>query len=204
MSDFVETLKQEFHDPEYRHAYSTQFVDAKIGTQIKVLREQRGWSQEALAEKAGMKQSRISALESVNYSAWSVNTLRRLAKALDVALDVEFKTFGQQIREMEGFSRESLQAVSFDNDPQVRQNAVGARGVVVNLMEGLRLETTADSTGDVAPRRNFVTTVNSMSATNVNRIVSSIGSTGEYLDRPRRGETAPPIYRQRIAVGGKR
>lgn len=106
-----------FFDSEYRAGYAESFLDSRIATQIRVLREQRGWTQAQLAEAAGMKQSRICALEDANYSSWSVTTLKRLARAFDVPLDVEFGTFGRLLREASTFNRESLQRPEFAKDP---------------------------------------------------------------------------------------
>ena len=48
------TLRQSFKDKEYQGAgYVDEFLNAYIATQIKVLREQRGWSQTELGEHAG-------------------------------------------------------------------------------------------------------------------------------------------------------
>lgn len=91
--DFAEVLRQEFSDPEYATAYAESFLDAYIATQIKVLREQRGWTQEQLAEKIGTAQPGISRLEDVNYSAWSVSTLTKLAAAFSLRLKITFEDF---------------------------------------------------------------------------------------------------------------
>ena len=56
-----------------------------VATQIKVLREQRVMTQAALAEKADMRQPRLSVMEDAGYSNWSINTLKRLARAFDLA-----------------------------------------------------------------------------------------------------------------------
>jgi hypothetical protein len=41
MSDLRQDLKAEFEDPEYRYAYAESFLNTKLATQIKILREQR-------------------------------------------------------------------------------------------------------------------------------------------------------------------
>ena len=112
MKELVEKLKEEFKNKEYRTAYAEESLNTFIATQIKVLREQRGWSQEDLANISGMKQERISAIENVNYSSWSVKTLKRLAEALDLNLRVSFGSFGEFVSELERFSRESLEKPS--------------------------------------------------------------------------------------------
>lgn len=105
-------IRPEFSDADVAHAYVDEFLNVSIATQLKVLREQREMTQEELARASGMKQERISVLESVNYSSWSINTLRKLAKALDVRLKVSFETFGSYFSDFERFSREGLQRLS--------------------------------------------------------------------------------------------
>ncbi len=112
-----ESLRNEFQDPEARHDYAEIFLNSSIALQIKALRLQRGWSQEALAERAGMKQSRISAMEQASYSGWSLTTLRRLAKAFDLALEVRFESFGTLLNDATSVSRNVLERPSFCDDP---------------------------------------------------------------------------------------
>jgi transcriptional regulator with XRE-family HTH domain len=104
-------------DKSYRHAYADESLNLSIATQIKVLREQRELRQKDLAELAGMKQSMISRYENVNYSSWSINTLKKLAEAFDVMLDVRFRSFRDLVTLTQEFSRETLQVPSFLDDP---------------------------------------------------------------------------------------
>jgi transcriptional regulator with XRE-family HTH domain len=113
----IETLKQEFQDEEYRYAYQEEFSNSRMATQIKVIREQRGLKQAELAELADMKQSRISALENINYESWSVSTLRRLARALGVTFEFGFKSWGELLPEIQGFGRKTLEKPKFEDDP---------------------------------------------------------------------------------------
>jgi transcriptional regulator with XRE-family HTH domain len=109
-------LRKKFSDKEFAHAYVDEFLNMSIATQLKVLREQQELTQKRLAELAGMKQERISVLENVNYSSWSINTLRKLAAAFDVRLRVSFETFGSCLAEMENFTRESLERMSREKE----------------------------------------------------------------------------------------
>ncbi|MGA1998844.1 MAG: helix-turn-helix transcriptional regulator [Terriglobales bacterium] len=117
MSELIEKLRNEFQDQEYRHSYAEECLNTMIATQIKVLREQRGMTQERLADETGMRQPRIPLLEDSNYSNWTINTLKRFAKAFDVALSVKFETFSKLIHDFENLGRESLQRPRFANDP---------------------------------------------------------------------------------------
>ncbi len=119
------TLRQSFKDKEYRHGYVDEFLNAYIATQIKVLREQRGWSQTELGEHAGgMMQPRISIMENVNYSSWSIKILRKIAEAFDLTLCVSFESFGRRIEDIERFRRETLERNSFDNDPYFKEQSM--------------------------------------------------------------------------------
>lgn len=116
--EIIRSLIEEFKDdPEYREGYTEEFFNSKISTQIKVLREQREWSQSRLAELSEMAQTRVSVLEDVSYDAWTLNVLRRLANAFGLVVDVEFKEYGEFLKEFEIFGKERLQKRSFKDDP---------------------------------------------------------------------------------------
>ena len=114
------SLREEFiearDDKEYRHGYAEESLNISIATQIKVLREQREMSQGDLAQEAGMKQPVISRYENVNYSSWSISSLRRLARVFDVYLEVKFRSFGELVKSVEGFNRKALQVPKFEDD----------------------------------------------------------------------------------------
>lgn len=118
MSELTEKFREEFKDKETRRIYVDDFLNTQIATQIKVLREQRGLTQAELAELAEMRQERISVLEDVDYSSWTINILRRLAEAFDLRLSVKFESFGSYLYEFENFNREALERPSFDEDPE--------------------------------------------------------------------------------------
>lgn len=109
-------VAQDFLDEEYRYAYAEDFLNSKIATQICVLREQRGWAQEDLAQKIGTKQSGISRLENVNYAAWNLETLKKIARAFGVILRCEFVAFSDFLAEEERFGRQDLECMSFEDE----------------------------------------------------------------------------------------
>jgi len=117
MSEFRANLKREFEDKDYRDAYAEDYLNTFIAVQIKVLREQRGMTQSDLAEKIGTKQAGVSRLENVNYDSWKTQTLKKIARALDVRLRISFETFGTLIKEAENFCPESLKRPNFASDP---------------------------------------------------------------------------------------
>lgn len=109
MSTFADRLVDDFADQEFAHGYMQDHGNAVIAAQIRALREQRGLSQEALAQLAGMKQERISMLENLDYDAWTVKTLRKLAEAFDVHLKVAFVPFSEGIMDAVNLRRERLE-----------------------------------------------------------------------------------------------
>jgi transcriptional regulator with XRE-family HTH domain len=119
MSDLTKILKKAFKNRDYRHTYVDEFLNVSIATQIKVLREQRKWTQTELADRVNppMRQTRISIMENVNYSSWSINTLRKLAEAFDLTLRVSFEGFGERLKDIERINREALERPSFEDDP---------------------------------------------------------------------------------------
>jgi transcriptional regulator with XRE-family HTH domain len=121
MSKSYDNLREDFifnkDEKEYRHAYAEESTDISVGTQIKVLREQRNWRQEDLAREAGIQQPMVSRYENVNYSNWTLTTLKKLARAYDVWLDIRFRSFGELVNETNRFSRETLQVPRFADDP---------------------------------------------------------------------------------------
>jgi transcriptional regulator with XRE-family HTH domain len=121
-----------FRDKEYAHAYVEELLNIYIATQIKVLREQREWSQEELARHAEMKQARISLLENADYGSWSISTLKRLANAFDLALRVSFESFGTALWEMRGLSRSRLERTS-RMDELRGQDVVADSAIIVDL-----------------------------------------------------------------------
>lgn len=139
-----ERVRRSLNDKEYRHSYAEEFLNTWIATQIKVLREQRNWKQSDLAREAGMKQSAISRLENMNYSSWSLSTLKRLAYAFDVRVKVSFETFGSLISEFAHFGAESLQRADYANDPtfsevSMRQNLLAHEVLRDRLRQWLML-----------------------------------------------------------------
>jgi transcriptional regulator with XRE-family HTH domain len=120
MSEYRDTLRLELLDREYRYAYSEDFLNTYIATQLKVLREQRGLTQGALAEIIGSKQPGIARLENVNYSAWRTETLRKLARALDVRLRITFEPFSTLVEDARAFSRQNLERPRFEEDPMFK------------------------------------------------------------------------------------
>ncbi|QDQ25359.1 helix-turn-helix transcriptional regulator [Chitinimonas arctica] len=116
MSELARRLTVEFEDRDYAHAYLEQFANMAIAAQIKALREQRGLTQAQLADLTGMKLAQISALEDVDYDAWTIRTLRKLAHAFDAHLAFSFKPFSKGILDVVNFSESRLEVQDRSED----------------------------------------------------------------------------------------
>lgn len=100
----------------YRDSYVAAHVSNTVAAQITLMREERDWTQSLLAEKAGMKQSRISTLEDPNYENIEVATLRRLASAFDVGLTIRFVPFSELVSWAEHHTASELNVPTLEND----------------------------------------------------------------------------------------
>ena len=101
---------------EHRAAFVGSQISIGIPFQIRALRKQRKWDQRKLADKAGMLQPRISAVEKPGYGNLTLETLKRLAAAFDVALVVRFAPFSELIRWSDKFSPDDFNALGFDEE----------------------------------------------------------------------------------------
>ncbi len=117
--DLIEHLKNK----DYRDAFLSEQINVGVPLQISELRRRENWSQRELADKAKMKQSRISQIEDPSYGKLTINTLKRLASAFDVGLIVRFAPFSEVIdyststpRIIRGLSPETYNIPKFDED----------------------------------------------------------------------------------------
>jgi len=129
MFDSEDRLKDELRDREYREAYAEEFLNTSIATQVTVLREQRGLTQEQLGKLVDMQQEGISRIERVGYGRWNIATLRRIAHAFDARLKVSIETYSSLLEEARQFSAKSLERPSFSEDPAFHANAEPGVGV---------------------------------------------------------------------------
>lgn len=100
----------------YRDSFVASHVSETVAAQIALLRSARGWTQTLLAEKTGMKQPRISALEDPNYENYEIGTLKRIASAYDVGLSVRFVPFSEIVRWSSTLGPHRFTVSDFEND----------------------------------------------------------------------------------------
>lgn len=100
----------------HRAAFVASQINIGLPFQIRALRKQREWDQKRLASEAGMLQPRISAMEKPGYGSLTIETLKRLASAFDVALIVRFAPFSDLLRWSDNFSPDDFQVLGFEKE----------------------------------------------------------------------------------------
>lgn len=121
MSKIQDRFREEFRDEEYRYGYVEAHLNSVVACQIKKFRG--GMSQGELAAKIGTTQAGVSRIEDVNYAAWNIGTLRKLARAFGLRLCISFEEFGTLAAEVENFPGSVLERRRFEDDPVFSKGA---------------------------------------------------------------------------------
>ncbi len=111
-SQLIEKLK----NWKYLEAYIRATINVNLPSQIRALRLKQELTQESLANKAQMKQPRISAMEKPGATKFNIETLVRLAAAFGVGLIVKFVPFSEMLAWENEFSQDRFNVVTFDHD----------------------------------------------------------------------------------------
>lgn len=112
----ISKLIRKLKDPRYRKAFVASQINIGIPFQVRALLKTRGWTQEQLAERAGMLQPRISAILKPGKTRPNIETLRRLAEAFDCGLSIQFVPFSELVQRSERFDPENLDIPPFDEE----------------------------------------------------------------------------------------
>ena len=97
MSEWKQFLNEQLQDPDLRAEWDALEPEFTIIQAIIDARKNTGLTQKQLSERAGIAQGDISRLECGNANP-SLNTLKRLAAAMDMTLKIEFMPFAHKIR----------------------------------------------------------------------------------------------------------
>ena len=111
-----EQLWKNIHNKEYREAFVDTEISTGLAFQIRAMRLLKKWSQKALAIRIGTKQEAISRLENPDYGKFSLETLRKIASAFDVALLVRFVPFSELINRVSSLSPRDIEVPSFSDE----------------------------------------------------------------------------------------
>jgi len=101
---------------EYRHAFADEAIRSRLTTQVKTMREQRGWDYKQFAEELKKKVSWTYRLEDPNAALPTLPTLLQAAEAFDVVLDVRFRSFSEFLGDVSNLKPSSFEVASFDQD----------------------------------------------------------------------------------------
>lgn len=81
-------VADKLEDRQFRLEWFRAELEESVPEQFRMLRERRDLTQGELASLSGMKQSAISRFEGSNTATWKLDTLLRLAEALDAQLSI--------------------------------------------------------------------------------------------------------------------
>jgi transcriptional regulator with XRE-family HTH domain len=115
--------------------------DSRIGTALRAVRHRKGWRQQDVAARAGVSPATVSNLESGRISRVQLDTLRRVAAALDIRVDVIARWRGGELDRLLNHRHatlasavtEWLRSMGWDVAPEV-SFAIGAERGWVDLL----------------------------------------------------------------------
>jgi ribosome-binding protein aMBF1 (putative translation factor) len=88
---FKDYLNEQMKDPEFKKAWHDLDPEFELLESFIKAREKKGITQAELARKMGTKQPALSRLERGGFSGATVETLKKIADALDMRLIVKFQ-----------------------------------------------------------------------------------------------------------------
>jgi len=87
---FQNRLREDIKDPEFKTHYEEEKEALKLAVKIAELRENKGLSQQQLAELMGTSQQAISRIESGEYEGFTLKTLEKIAAATGMRIKIDF------------------------------------------------------------------------------------------------------------------
>lgn len=99
-----------------RASYIRGKINVLVPAQLRALRLRKGWKQERFAQEAGMRQSRVSAMEKPGAVNFNIDTLVRSAATYGVGLVVQFVPFSEMLAWENGFSQDAFNPVAISDD----------------------------------------------------------------------------------------
>ena len=86
-----EHIREKMKDPEFKKAWHDLDAEFELLESMIKAREEAGLTQEELARRIGTKQPALSRLERGGFKKATVETLNKIAKALDTRLVIKFQ-----------------------------------------------------------------------------------------------------------------
>lgn len=116
LSKSMEGSFRSLNEVSARDAYVEAELVNGLAHQIRILREQRGWTQKDLAARLDTTQTTISRLEDPSYGRYTIRTLLRLGKAFDVAFFVRYLPFSKFMHQTWDTRPEKFEALSYEEE----------------------------------------------------------------------------------------
>jgi transcriptional regulator with XRE-family HTH domain len=92
MTSFKDFLQDQFKDDKnLEKDFYKGLEKTRIAIEIAAAREKAGLTQTELARRVGMSQSAIARMENTGYQNYSIRTLRKIAKVLELELFVTLR-----------------------------------------------------------------------------------------------------------------
>ncbi|OMG54703.1 hypothetical protein BJN45_05695 [Azonexus hydrophilus] len=113
LSKLMESTFHDIHDASVREAYVEAELVNGLAHQIRIIRQQRGWSQKDFAKKLGTTQTTVSRLEDPSYGRYSIRSLLSVSKVFDVALFVRYLPFSKFVPSVWDTSPENFEAAPY-------------------------------------------------------------------------------------------
>jgi transcriptional regulator with XRE-family HTH domain len=116
MSERSTLISKLLRERDYRANYIRAKLDVLVPSQLRALRLKRDLTQPILADQAGMKQSRISAMETPGRTNFNLETLVRMAATLNVGLMVKFVPFSEMLKWENNYSQDVFDVTPLEKD----------------------------------------------------------------------------------------
>lgn len=116
LSSSMEKSFRSLKAADVREAFVEAHLVNGLAHQIRILREQRGWTQAELAKITKTTQTTISRFEDPSYGKYSIQTLLRLGKAFDVAFFVRYLSFSDFLQKTWDTSPSNFEASGYEEE----------------------------------------------------------------------------------------
>lgn len=113
------SMERSFHALKSRKARDA-YVEAELvnglAHQIRIIRQERGWTQKQLAEKLETTQTTVSRLEDPSYGRYTIRTLLALGRVFDVAFFVRYLPFSKFLPATWDTRPENFEAAAYEDE----------------------------------------------------------------------------------------
>ena len=79
------------YDKKFKRSVEAEYQKLQLAYKIAKVRQEIGMTQSKLAKLVGTSQPNIARIEDPNYSGHSLSTIIKIAKALDMSIDIKIK-----------------------------------------------------------------------------------------------------------------